>query len=157
MQNNLIISSNFSKSFLKKKLIIKIINHLMIHGKKTKAESILIKIFKLIRQKEKKNPYKVLIKALYNAKTSIVLRLQKKRKMVRIVPTPITEEKQLNYAVLNIINVSKKKLKMSIHLQLFKEIINIYNNKGNIVDYKKQLYKTAEENKLLSRFNKRIN
>lgn len=159
MKKNLITSSLEKpySTLLQKQIAIKIVNHLMIHGKKTKAESILVKTLKLIKQEEKINPCIVLIDALVNAKIPIVLRTQKKRKMVRIVPTPITEEKQINYAILNIINFSKKKLKMSMHLHLFKEIMNIYRKKGNIIDYKRQLYKTAEENKLLSRFNKRIN
>lgn len=149
------IKETILNNFLKKSLFIKLINSLMLGGKKTKAETILLKLIKLLKKKNK-NPIKMLTKALNNAKTSLIIRTQKKRKMSRLVPTPISDKKQLNYAILNIIGITRKKLTKATHLQLLQELMNISKKKGPIMDYKKQLYKTAEENKLLTRFNKKI-
>lgn len=42
-----------------------------------------------------------------------------------------------------------------MHLQLLNEILNTYNDQGTIITYKEQLYKTANENKLLTRYSKK--
>jgi ribosomal protein S7 len=44
-----------------------------------------------------------------------------------------------------------------MHKQLFDEIINIANNKGNTIQYNQQIYNLAYENKLLIKYNKKIN
>jgi ribosomal protein S7 len=57
----------------------------------------------------------------------------------------------------NLIKISKKNLTKKMHKQLFDEIINIANNKGNTIQYNQQIYNLAYENKLLIKYNKKIN
>ena len=57
----------------------------------------------------------------------------------------------------NLIKISKKNLTKKMHKQLFDEIINIANNKGNTIKYNQQIYNLAYENKLLIKYNKKIN
>ena len=142
------MNKNIISTTFKKKLFIKFVNMIMINGKKEKAEKILLNAMRLLKKKYK-NPIKIIIKALINSKLLLVLHIRKKRKTTQTIPTPITELKQLKYGMLNIINVTKKKRKISMHLRLLQEFINISNNKGTIIDHKKQIYKTAEKNKLL--------
>jgi small subunit ribosomal protein S7 len=144
-------------NFLKKSLFIKFINFLMISGKKTQAEKIFLTLLKNIKKHTKNNPIILLIFILKNISPLLVLRTHKKRKISRIVPTPLTKKKQLLYGMHNLIKISKKNLTKKMHKQLFDEIINIANNKGNTIQYNQQIYNLAYENKLLIKYNKKIN
>lgn len=150
------MNNQILKNFLKKKLFIKIINTIMIDGKKTLAEKIFLTVLKDMK-KNFKNPMIVLTLAIRNSSPLIVLRTHKKRKISRVVPTPLTEKKQLLYGIINLVKISKKNAKKNMHKQLFDEISNISQNKGNIVEYKKKIYNLAYENKLLIKYNKKIN
>ena len=150
---NIIIKKNLN-CLLNKNIFIKIINILTKNGKKTQAEKILLKILVLLK-KNNKNTIKIILTSLENSKPLLILRTQKKRKITRIIPTPINKKKQINYGILNLINITKKKIKKPMHLQLLNEILNTYNDQGTIIAYKEQLYKTANENKLLTRYSKK--
>lgn len=141
--NNNIIHNTF-----KKKLFIKFVNIVMINGKKEKAEKILLHTMKLLKKKYK-NPIKIITRALVNSKLLLVLHIKKKRKRTQTIPTPILETKQLKHSMVSIINVTKKKKKIPMHLRLLQEFITISNNKGTIIENKKQIYKSAEQHKLL--------
>jgi len=148
--------TNLLTSILKKKIIIKLINTIMKNGKKTKAENIIFNLIKLLKKKNK-NPIKFLIQALNNAKPLLVLRIKKKRKITKIIPTPISIKKQINYGIKNLITITKKNNKKNFTLSLIEEILKLYNNTGDVIEYKKKIYTIANDNKLLTRFNKKIN
>lgn len=150
------MTNNLLTSILKKKIIIKLINTIMKNGKKTKAENIIFNLIKLLKKKNK-NPIKFLIQALNNAKPLLVLRIKKKRKITKIIPTPISIKKQINYGIINLITITKKNNKKNFTLSLIEEILKLYNNTGDVIEYKKKIYTIANDNKLLTRFNKKIN
>lgn len=150
------MTNNLLTSILKKKIIIKLINTIMKNGKKTKAENIIFNLIKLLKKKNK-NPIKFLIQALNNAKPLLVLRIKKKRKITKIIPTPISIKKQINYGIKNLITITKKNNKKNFTLSLIEEILKLYNNTGDVIEYKKKIYTIANDNKLLTRFNKKIN
>ena len=140
--------NNIINNSFKKKLFVKFVNIIMVNGKKEKAEKVLLSTIKLLKKKYK-NPIKIITRALINSKLLLVLHVKKKRKITQTIPTPILEKKQLKYGMVNIINVTKKNKKIPMHLRLLQEFINISNNKGTIIDNKKQIYKSAEQHKLL--------
>ena len=149
------MKNKISNKFLNKKIFKKLIQSIMLKGKKIKAEKIVLEVLKLLKLQHK-NPLKILINALKNSKPAIILRIQKKRKRSRTIPTVLTEIKQLNYGISTLVKLSKKKIKKNMHIQLHKEVLLLSKRQGSVIEYKKQLYKTANENKLLLKFNKKV-
>lgn len=141
------------EKFLKKNIFSKFINFLMKDGKKSKAEKIFFEVLKHY-QSQKINAMARIVKAIYLSKPLLIIKTQKKRKMLRVIPKPLNEKKQLSYGFLYLMAITRKRKKQTMAKQLIQEFNNIINNTGPVIEYKKQIYSIAESNKLLTRYNK---
>ena len=146
----------------KKKTIVlrnKIINVLMINGKKSTGEKILLKSSKLL-QKSSKKPFRNLVQlAVINTTSAFKLNEQVmkkgKRKSTKVTPSFIVKDSLRIMTALKYIKITVYKNKSSInfHKSLVKEILASSSLKGQSVEQKTKLQTQILLNKrYLSKF-----
>ena len=131
---------------LKKKIKLKLINHLLKNGNKKTCENILLKSLKKIQKNSLKSYKKVFKIAIINSASifRIVKLKQKKRKKksVKEIPTFVLNNfERVSWSLKVILAHSKKQNINSFYKKLKQEIIINSKNKGSAVDRKIDLHK----------------
>ena len=124
----------------------KIINHLMLDGKKKTGEKILLKSFKEL-QKYSKKQSKKLIKLAVIFSTPIfkvhkITNKKRKKKNVKEIPTIITAKKaRISLAIKFILNTLKNKKSNYFYTEFNKEILLNVKNEGSAIQIKNEVQK----------------
>ena len=125
----------------------KFINYLMKGGKKSIAEKLIYKTFKILKLKFKKNPLKVFNTAIKNGKPYIgVLNLRTRGKTFNI-PRPLTPKKQLFLVMKWLIQTASERNEKTFSLKLAHELLNLSKKQGKVMKYRKDLHKLAQRNR----------
>jgi ribosomal protein S7 len=135
---------NFTKFSIKQKLL----QHVLIHGKKQTSEIILSKTLKLIQKIKKQSHINVLKLAIQNITSSfriIKLRSKKTRnKQNKEIPTFIYDYNcRSSWGLKNLIKTIKKK--KSYHSQLKQEILLNAKNEGQNINKKNELQEKIQK------------
>lgn len=149
-----ILKKNTSKIFINRYILKKIINFLTKKGKKVLARKILKKIFINLREITGKNPYIILYLALNNLKPHIGTRKMRKAGRIEEVPVPFKKNRQ-TYLIFKwfFLSIKENKLKNYKCFNLIiKEILDLLNNGGNSIVFKKKLIENAYRNRAICHF-----
>jgi small subunit ribosomal protein S7 len=131
----------------------KLLNFMMVDGKKSVAEKILNT--SLSKANEKLNLQKdsmVLVKAVLNVSPDIEIKTKKIGTNVYQVPRALTEDKKINLGIKFILQACKARKEYTMVDKLTSELIDAYNNKGLAIKKKDEIHKLAEINKSFSHF-----
>jgi len=101
------------QDFLSTSLGKKFVNRLMIGGKKSIAEKILLQSLVLIQSGSNKNPIQVLMLAIFNVKPVVEIRSIRMRGANYQVPIPLQENRRISLAIKWIIGSANKKKRKS--------------------------------------------
>lgn len=131
----------------------KIINCLMLSGKKNLAEKIFYKTFKLLQKVSLKNSKVVLKFSLLNISPIIsVFKKKNKKRIVREIPFLLKPTFRIILAIKNIINMVRKQ-SYNIFSEHFKnEILFILKKNSEILIKKNELHTYALKNKAFAHF-----
>ena len=142
-------------SIIKKKIKLKLINHLLKSGNKTTCESILIKSFKDIQKSSLKSHKKVVKIAIINSSSTFrIVKLKekkrKKKKSVKEIPTFILSYfERISWSLKVILTYSKKQSENNFYKKLKQEIIINSKHEGNAIDTKVDQHKQVFAKKRL--------
>jgi ribosomal protein S7 len=133
----------------------KIVNHIMIDGKKKTSEKLFLKSFKQLQTNSKKQTKKFFQLCLINATPIFKLhqssnkKVKKKKRKIRIMPVFINSMfNRLSLGIKFIIkNIRKKKSNTYFYSKLTQEILLLSENKGFISDITKENCKKILLNK----------
>lgn len=129
--------------------VAKLINYLMIDGKKTVAQKIVYNVFDEIK-KQGQDPLRVLHQAIGNVAPSYEVRPRRLGGASYLVPIEVRRERKLFLALNWIIETastkSNKEFK-TFEKKLFTELTDASQNQGQAVQKKIQTEKLAEANK----------
>ena len=132
----------------------KMINHLMISGRKETGEKILLKSLKEIQRDSKKQSQELLkLGIMYSTPTfklhKITNKKQKRRnKKVRTIPSFISDKNaRISLAIKFILITLRKKKYKSCHIKLKQELIANALYKGSAIQIKNELQKQVLVNK----------
>jgi len=131
----------------------KIVNCLMLNGKKSLAEKIFYKIFNLLQKVSLKNSKIILKFALLNVSPIMtVFKKKNKKRIVREIPFLLKPTFRIMLAVKNIITMVKKQ-SYNIFPEHFKnEIILILKKNSEVLTKKNELHLYALKNKAFAHF-----
>jgi small subunit ribosomal protein S7 len=132
-------------------LIRKFVNHLMISGKKTKAENLFDKSLLYIKEKEKKNPIFVFYDALEHSKPCVEVRSVRRGGATYQIPVPLKEKRGISLAMKWILQATRKK-KGSFERNLSNVLIEASKNQGESVKKKESIHLIALRNRSLTHF-----
>lgn len=134
-------------SIYKSVLVSKLINRVMLSGKKSIAEKIVYGALEDLGNKLNKEPLIILKKAMEHAKPYVEIQSRKIGGATYQVPVGISEDRQISIALHWIVAAIRSQSGRSSIKRLSGEILDLYNETGKVMKKKEQVHKTADANK----------
>ncbi len=133
-------------------VIQKLINRVMLDGKKSIAESLVYEALDILAQKTGEPPLVAFEKAINNIKPPIEVRSRRVGGATYQVPVDVRPERQLSLALRWLVTLSRLKKGMSMKDKLAAELFDAYNNTGSCVKKRIDTVKMAEANKAFAHY-----
>lgn len=134
------------------KTITKLINTIMLDGKKSVAETILYNAFDLIKEKTKKEPLEVFNLALENISPQLEVRSRRVGGSNYQVPVEVSSKRKQTLALRWLIQYARLRNEKTMEERLANEIIDASNKMGGAVKKREDTHKMAEANKAFAHF-----
>ena len=132
--------------------ITKIINSLMIGGKKTVAEKIINESFSNIQTKTGEAPMSVFNKAIDNVKPLVEVRSRRVGGATYQVPVEVKNNRSQALAIRWIVSAVRNRKEKSMTEKLSSELLDAAANKGSAIKKREDTHKMAEANKAFAHF-----
>ena len=136
----------------KSKVVTKLINSMMIDGKRGKAEKILYSAFDMIKEKTGKEPMEVFNQALENIKPALEVKSRRVGGSNYQVPIEVSNERSQTLGLRWLINYARLRGGHGMAENLANEIIDASNNTGAAVKKREDTHKMAEANKAFAHY-----
>ncbi|QDU85798.1 30S ribosomal protein S7 [Planctomycetes bacterium Pla163] len=134
-------------------LATKIINKLMLSGKKTTAQKAFYEALDLAAKKlEVDDQVEIFTKAIDNVRPSVEVRSKRVGGANYQVPREVRRNRQQSLAIRWLIDNTRKKKGKPMAIRLADELVDAYNGTGASVSQKETVHKMAEANKAYSHF-----
>ncbi len=134
------------------KLVTRLINKIMLDGKKGVAQNILYSAFDIVEKKTGQQPMEVFEKALDNVMPQLELKLRRVGGANYQVPVEVSDERRLTLGLRWIVNYSRLRSERTMEERLAAEIIDASNGTGQSVKKKDDTHKMAEANKAFAHY-----
>lgn len=135
------------------RLVTKLINRVMIDGKKSVARKHVYQAFELIKEKEKTDPMTVFRQAMNNIRPNKEVRSRRVGGAAYQVPMPVRGARKDSLAIRWLISSARDRSNSDYHTygeKLAAEIIDAYKQQGGAFTKKEQVERAAEANKAFS-------
>ena len=136
----------------KSKVVTKLINRIMLDGKKGVAEKILYEAFDIVKDRTKEEPVTVFEKALENIKPQLEVKSRRVGGSNYQVPVEVSETRSQTLGLRWLVNFARLRGGKSMAENLANEIIDASNGTGNAVKKKEDTHRMAEANKAYAHF-----
>ena len=134
------------------KLVTKLINNMMIDGKKGKAQTILYDAFDMIKGKTSKDPMEVLNQAMENVMPSLEVKSRRVGGANYQVPIEVKTDRRQALGLRWIIQYARLRGGHSMSENLANELIDASNNTGAAVKKREDTHRMAEANKAFAHY-----
>ena len=129
------------------KVVTKVINSIMLDGKKAIAEGIFYSAMDLIKEKTGQEGYDVFKQALENIKPQIEVRSRRIGGATYQVPVEVKADRQQTLAIRWLTLYTRQRKEYGMIEKLAAELIAAANNEGATIKKKEDTYKMAEANR----------
>ena len=136
----------------KSKVITKLINSMMVDGKKGKAEKILYGAFDMIKEKTGKDPIEVFNQALENIKPALEVKSKRVGGSNYQVPIEVSNERAQVLGLRWLTQYARSGRGNGMAEKLANEIIDASNNTGAAVKKREDTHRMAEANKAFAHY-----
>jgi small subunit ribosomal protein S7 len=133
-------------------VVERLINRVMLDGKKSTASRIVYGAFELIEGKMKEEALKVFHKAMDNVKPELEVKARRVGGATYQVPVEVRLNRKLSLAIRWIMRYAKERSERTMTEKLAGELIDAYNNKGGSVKKREDTHKMAEANKAFAHY-----
>ena len=134
------------------KLVTKLINKIMIDGKKGTAQTILYDAFAIIEKQTGQPAMEVFEKALGNVMPVLELKVRRVGGANYQVPVEVSAERKLTLALRWIVNFSRSRHEPTMERRLAAVLMDAANGTGASVNRKEDTHKMAEANKAFAHY-----
>lgn len=134
------------------KMITKLINGIMLDGKKGTAQKILYDALETVKEKTNRDPMEVLNEAFDNIRPSLEIRSRRIGGSNYSVPTEVREERANALMLRWLIQYAKNRSGKGMAEKLAAEIIDASNGVGGAVKKREDTHKMAEANKAYAHY-----
>lgn len=134
------------------KIITKLINTIMLNGKKSVAEKILYTAFNIIKEKTNEEPMEVFNRAIENITPQLEVRTRRVGGTNYQVPSEVSSRRKQTLALRWLINYARLRNEKTMDLRLANELIDAAKGIGAAVKKKEDTHKMAEANKAFAHF-----
>jgi len=134
------------------KVVTKLINTIMLDGKKGTAEKILYDAFKMIEEKTGENPIDVFQKALENIKPALEIKSRRVGGANVQVPIEVSEERGQTLALRWLVQYARNGRGKTMSEKLANEIMDAAAGTGGAVKKREDTHRMAEANKAYAHY-----
>ena len=134
------------------KVVTKVINSIMLDGKKAIAEGIFYSAMDLIKEKTGQEGYDVFKQALENIKPQLEVRSRRIGGATYQVPVEVRVERQQTLAIRWLTLYTRQRKEYGMIEKLAAELIAAANNDGATIKKKEDTYKMAEANRAFAHY-----
>ncbi|MBC7344392.1 MAG: 30S ribosomal protein S7 [Clostridia bacterium] len=134
------------------KVVAKLINQVMRHGKKSLSQSICYGAFEIVERKTGKKALEVFEQALKNTMPVLEVKARRVGGANYQVPIEVRPERRQTLAIRWIVNYARARKGKSMRERLAEEIIDAANNTGGAVKKKEETHRMAEANRAFAHY-----
>ena len=134
------------------KLVTKLVNKIMLDGKKSTAQTILYGAFAIVEKKTGEAALDVFGKALSNITPVVELKVRRIGGQNYQVPVEVSKERKITLGLRWLVNYTRARGEKGMVEKLAKEIMDAANNTGASVKKKEDTHKMAEANKAFAHY-----
>ncbi|AQQ68780.1 30S ribosomal protein S7 [Microbulbifer harenosus] len=132
--------------------LAKFMNHVMISGKKSVAESIVYGALDLVSEKLNKDPIEIFEESLENIAPMVEVKSRRVGGATYQVPVEVRPARRTALAMRWLVDFSRKRGEKSMAQRLANEMIDASQNKGGAVKKREDVHRMAEANKAFSHY-----
>ena len=136
----------------KSKVVTKLINTVMLDGKKGTAQSILYEAFEIIKSKTGKDPLEVFNQAMENIKPALEVKSRRVGGSNYQVPIEVSPARSQALALRWLVKYSRERGGKGMAENLANEIIDASNGTGAAVKKREDTHRMAEANKAFAHY-----
>jgi small subunit ribosomal protein S7 len=134
-------------------LVARLVNTVMLSGKKSLAQRIVYKSFETISEKNPaSNPLEVLQRAVDNAKPRLEVKARRVGGATYQVPVEVPIDRQLALAMRWLVDFADGRKGLPMNEALAAEILEAYQGQGNAIRKRDEVHKMAQANKAFAHF-----
>jgi len=133
-------------------LIARLINKVMLHGKKALAQKIVYGAMDTVKEKLKEDPLKVVLKAIENVRPHIETRSRRVGGATYQVPMDVRKERSYSLGLRWLVQHARERAGKSLQEKMVGEIMDAYNNKGGAMKKKETVHKMADSNRAFAHY-----
>lgn len=134
------------------KLVTRLINQIMVDGKRGVAQRILYKAFELVQEKSGQDAVDVFEEAMANVMPVLEVRARRVGGSNYQVPMEVRPERRQALGLRYLVNYSRLRSEKTMQERLANEILDASNNTGASVRRREELHKMAEANKAFAHY-----
>ena len=134
------------------KLVTRLINRIMVDGKKGVAQGILYDSFNLIQERTGREPIEVFEDALKNIMPVLEVRARRVGGANYQVPVEVRPERRTALGLRWLVQYSRNRGEKTMQERLAAEILDASNNTGSSVKKREDTHKMAEANKAFAHY-----
>ena len=133
-------------------LVTKLVNSIMLDGKKGVAQKVVYGAFDIIKEKTEKEPLEVFAQAMENIMPSLEVKARRVGGATYQVPMEVRPARRQTRGVRWLTNYSRARGERTMAERLAGEILDAANNTGSAVKKREDTHKMAESNKAFAHF-----
>jgi len=134
------------------KVVTKVINQVMLDGKKGTAQEIVYGAFDEIAAKTGQDPIEVFNKAISNLMPMLECKARRVGGANYQVPMEVRPERRQTLAIRWLVLFARKRSEKNMYQRLAGELLDAYNEQGNAFKRKEEMHRAAEANKAFAHF-----
>lgn len=133
-------------------LVTKLVNSVMLDGKKGVAQKVVYSAFDMIKDKTGNEPLDVFNQAMENIMPSLETKSRRVGGATYQVPCEVRADRRQALAIRWIIAAAQKRSETTMTERLANELLDAFANKGSAVKKREDTHKMAEANKAFSHY-----
>jgi len=134
------------------KLVARLINKVMVDGKKGIAERIVYKAFDIIRERAGKDPMEVFEAALRNVMPVLEVKARRVGGSNYQVPVEVRPERRISLGLRWLVQYARLRSEKGMEYRLAAELMDAANNTGGAVRKREDTHRMAEANKAFAHY-----
>lgn len=133
-------------------LVTRLINSVMLDGKKGVAQKVVYGAFDQIKEKTEKDPIEVFNQAMENIMPSLEVKARRVGGATYQVPMEVRPERQISLSIRWLINYARSRGEKGMTAKLSAELIDAYNGRGGAVKKREDTHRMADANKAFAHY-----
>ncbi len=134
------------------KMVTRLINKVMIDGKRGIAQGIVYQAFDTVRERSGKDPMEVFEAAMRNVMPVLEVKARRVGGSNYQVPIEVRNERRITLGIRWLVNYSRLRGEKTMDMKLANELMDAANNTGGAVKKKEDTHRMAEANKAFAHY-----